>query len=272
MLVFLGALIAGLPARDAADLWSRFWWSPRRSRRRCAGASQWEAGGLAYAALSGFSLAYLRGGDHAGLVAILFLFAVVWATDILAYFVGRAVGGPKLAPSISPGKTWSGAIGGAVGGVLAGVASLALPAGAAIVALLALVALLLSIVVAGRRPVRIVGQAAQRRQGFQPHHSRPWRRHGPRRRACRRRLRPIRDRLCCSAAPTIQRGTGWRLIVPVDTDSVASAATDLPALRRQFSGWPAQYHLRTFLERSLVVDIQHCTACCSAPSCRSCSC
>ena len=68
----------------------------------------------------GFSLAYLRGSDHAGLIAILFLFAVVWATDILAYFVGRAIGGPKLAPSISPGKTWSGAIGGAVGGLLAG--------------------------------------------------------------------------------------------------------------------------------------------------------
>ncbi|TIP76695.1 MAG: phosphatidate cytidylyltransferase, partial [Mesorhizobium sp.] len=61
-----------------------------------------------------------RDGDHSGLVAILFLFAVVWATDIAAYFVGRAVGGPKLAPSISPGKTQSGALGGAVGGVIAG--------------------------------------------------------------------------------------------------------------------------------------------------------
>ena len=49
--------------------------------------------------------AYLRDGDQAGLIAILFLFAVVWATDIFAYFVGRALGGPKLAPSISPGKT-----------------------------------------------------------------------------------------------------------------------------------------------------------------------
>jgi phosphatidate cytidylyltransferase len=53
---------------------------------------------------------------------MIFIFAVVWATDILAYFTGRAIGGPKLAPRISPGKTWSGAIGGAVSGVIAGVA------------------------------------------------------------------------------------------------------------------------------------------------------
>lgn len=82
----------------------------------------WPVAGLAYAGLSAISLAALRGGDAAGLAATLFLFAVVWATDILAYFVGRAVGGPKLAPSISPGKTWSGAIGGTIAGVIAGVA------------------------------------------------------------------------------------------------------------------------------------------------------
>lgn len=76
--------------------------------------------GLAYAALSGISLALLRDGDREGLMAMLFLFATVWATDIMAYFVGRALGGPRLAPAISPGKTWSGAIGGAAGGVLAG--------------------------------------------------------------------------------------------------------------------------------------------------------
>jgi phosphatidate cytidylyltransferase len=85
-----------------------------------SGQGGWMPAGLAYAALSGISLALLRGSDQSGLVAILFLFAVVWATDIIAYFVGRAIGGPKLAPAISPGKTWSGAIGGAVGGVCAG--------------------------------------------------------------------------------------------------------------------------------------------------------
>ncbi len=42
------------------------------------------------------------------------LFAVVWTTDIMAYFTGRAVGGPKLCPAVSPKKTWSGAIGGTV--------------------------------------------------------------------------------------------------------------------------------------------------------------
>jgi phosphatidate cytidylyltransferase len=44
----------------------------------------------------------------------------VWLTDIAAYFVGRSVGGPKLMPSVSPNKTWSGAIGGALTGVAGG--------------------------------------------------------------------------------------------------------------------------------------------------------
>lgn len=80
------------------------------------------ATGMAYALFPAIALAFLRGGDPAGLVAILYLFAVVWGTDIFAYFVGRAVGGPKLAPSISPGKTRSGAVGGAVAAMLAGFA------------------------------------------------------------------------------------------------------------------------------------------------------
>ena len=112
---------------------------------KIGGQGSWARAGLGYAGLSGVSLAWLRDGDQAGLLAILFLFAVVWATDIAAYFVGRSLGGPKLAPSISPGKTQSGAIGGAIGGVVAGVA-LAACAGLGNLPLLAVVAFLLSIV------------------------------------------------------------------------------------------------------------------------------
>ncbi|TPJ76736.1 phosphatidate cytidylyltransferase [Mesorhizobium sp. B2-6-2] len=144
ILIFVGALIAGLPA-----LWLLLivavLVAVAAIAARIKGAAPWEAAGVAYAALSGFSLAYLRDDNHSGLIAILFLFAVVWATDIAAYFVGRAVGGPKLAPSISPGKTQSGALGGAVGGVIAGVL-LAIAAGAGNLVQLGLVALALSIV------------------------------------------------------------------------------------------------------------------------------
>jgi phosphatidate cytidylyltransferase len=144
ILVFIVALIAGLPA-----VWLLFLIAilvvASAIAARIRGATQWEASGVAYAALSGFSLAYLRDDNHSGLIAILFLFAVVWATDIAAYFVGRAVGGPKLAPSISPGKTQSGALGGAVGGVVAGLL-LAIAAGAGNLVQLGLVALALSIV------------------------------------------------------------------------------------------------------------------------------
>ncbi|ANP85383.1 phosphatidate cytidylyltransferase [Rhizobium leguminosarum] len=85
------------------------------------GTSRWLPVGLFYAGATGLVLAAIRSDDRPGLYAMLFVFAVVWATDILAYFVGRALGGPKLAPSISPGKTWSGAIGGAISAIIAGV-------------------------------------------------------------------------------------------------------------------------------------------------------
>lgn len=77
-----------------------------------------------YGLLFALPLIWLRqdgdDGVEAGLTALVFLFAVVWGTDISAYFAGRLLGGVKLCPSISPGKTWSGAIGGVIGGVLIG--------------------------------------------------------------------------------------------------------------------------------------------------------
>ncbi|HEX2527661.1 MAG TPA: phosphatidate cytidylyltransferase [Geminicoccus sp.] len=81
----------------------------------------------------------LRLGEPRGFTMVLWMFAVIWSTDTVAYLVGRSVGGPKVAPAISPGKTWSGCLGGAIGGVLAGalVATLAngMPLAAAFAAL-----------------------------------------------------------------------------------------------------------------------------------------
>ena len=58
------------------------------------------------------ALLWLRHQPVSGRETILWVFACIWATDIGAYFVGRTAGGAKLAPSISPGKTWSGLVGG----------------------------------------------------------------------------------------------------------------------------------------------------------------
>lgn len=54
---------------------------------------------------------------------VLWVFFVTWATDILAYIAGRSIGGPKLAPRISPNKTWAGLIGGMIGAGLIGYAT-----------------------------------------------------------------------------------------------------------------------------------------------------
>lgn len=82
--------------------------------------ANWAAGGLLYAGVPMVCLAMLRSDTTTGLIAIIYLFALVWATDIAAYFTGRTLGGPKLAPRFSPNKTWSGAIGGVVAAMIAG--------------------------------------------------------------------------------------------------------------------------------------------------------
>jgi len=80
------------------------------------------AGGMIYASALVIAPAVLRADIKLGFAAILFLFAVVWGTDIAGYFAGRAFGGPKLAPSISPKKTWSGAVGGTIIAIVAALA------------------------------------------------------------------------------------------------------------------------------------------------------
>lgn len=93
-----------------------------------------EACGVAYALAFALVTPALRAIPDLGLAIIIWSFAVVWLTDIAAYFTGRTLGGPKLMPRFSPKKTWSGAIGGAVAGTLGGYAVWALTPQAAAVA------------------------------------------------------------------------------------------------------------------------------------------
>jgi phosphatidate cytidylyltransferase len=102
--VLAGGMTAAWPGRD-----------------RSSATAGWAGGGVIYAGVALLSPIMLRNDLAFGLTALLFLFAIVWTTDILAYLVGRAAGGPLLWPRLSPNKTWSGAFGGLLGGVAAGI-------------------------------------------------------------------------------------------------------------------------------------------------------
>lgn len=125
MLVGLGALAATVFAADGKRLWIT-----------C---------GIGYAGALLLAPMLLRADDTYGLVAIILLFAIVWATDICGYFAGRAFGGPKLMPAISPNKTWSGAIAGTLGAMIVAVLAAAFVGSFNSLAIAA-VALLLSVV------------------------------------------------------------------------------------------------------------------------------
>lgn len=74
----------------------------------------WGSVALVYAGFPFIALVDMRAGEN-GFFIVLFVFACVWGADSFAYFAGKGIGGPKLAPAISPKKTWSGFAGGLAG-------------------------------------------------------------------------------------------------------------------------------------------------------------
>ena len=78
----------------------------------CNRRERWMVLGSVYIAVPTAAMIWLRGDDIPGMTSIIWLFLVVWGADTGAYLSGRAIGGPKLAPRISPKKTWAGFIGG----------------------------------------------------------------------------------------------------------------------------------------------------------------
>ncbi len=94
---------------------------------------RWRLLGVPYISLGPAALVWLRGLDDVGLMLIIWLLIVIWSMDTGAYFAGRTIGGPKLAPKASPNKTWAGLLGGMVcagvaGGIMAAAGSFGLPA------------------------------------------------------------------------------------------------------------------------------------------------
>ncbi|MGH6664015.1 MAG: phosphatidate cytidylyltransferase [Pseudolabrys sp.] len=109
------------------------------------GRRLWITAGIGYAGSMLLAPMLLRADAANGFFALLLLFAIVWATDVLGYFFGRAVGGPRLMPNISPKKTWSGAIAGTLGAVIMAVV-VAKGFGLAGTGAIIVIALLLSVV------------------------------------------------------------------------------------------------------------------------------
>lgn len=114
----LSAVALVVPALFVVALWTRG--VTGRPLEAVAGTllGLWYTGGLLSFA---YALRHHRFaiGAAAGTALVMFPMVITWVTDAAAFFVGRAVGGPKLMPSVSPGKTIAGAVGGLVGGAVA---------------------------------------------------------------------------------------------------------------------------------------------------------
>ena len=114
---------------------------------------------------------------HLRFAVLVLLFAIVWTTDALGYFAGRAFGGPKLLPAVSPKKTWSGAITGTGGAMVVALLVASLFGSFNVLAILT-IAFVLSVLAQFGDLFRILGEKTIWREGCQPAYSRSWRRDG----------------------------------------------------------------------------------------------
>ena len=87
----------------------------------CRRRAGWFMAGVPYVALPAVALVAIRAEPEVGRAALVWIIALVVAADTGGYLVGRTVGGPKLAPRISPNKTWSGLGGAVLGAAVAGI-------------------------------------------------------------------------------------------------------------------------------------------------------
>ena len=85
--------------------------------QRKDGLNFWRLIGVIYIGLPILALSILRDDVQFGFIAVVWCMAIVWSADVMAYFFGRIIGGPKLVPLISPKKTWAGMLGAVVGAV-----------------------------------------------------------------------------------------------------------------------------------------------------------
>jgi phosphatidate cytidylyltransferase len=122
--IFIGAFGAVVAVSWRQPEWAGWWllgWSCIAAALAPPGVARIEAlAGAWYIGAPPAAFLWLRGQDPGGMMAVLALFVIIWCADIAGYFAGRLIGGPKLAPGISPHKTWSGLAGSLSAGAGAG--------------------------------------------------------------------------------------------------------------------------------------------------------